>query len=171
MATRSNRRSGSAMIEFVLVGIPLIFVLISIFEIARGMWLYHTLAYSVKEGVRYTIVHGQNCWTPPNACRIQVRDIVNRVLNSGVGLVPEGLSLILVTQNDTVNCRPNVSAAGCTTNTTFWPFYPGNQPGLDVTITAQYPFRSAIAMFWPGSRPQRFGQFTFSASSRETIQF
>lgn len=68
MFSRGGRRGGNAMIEFVLVGIPLIFVLISIFEMARGMWLYHTLAYSVKEGVRYTIVHGQNCATAPNSC-------------------------------------------------------------------------------------------------------
>ena len=47
--------------EFTFVGIPIIFVLISIFEVSRGMWIYHTLAYSVKVGVRYASVHGINC--------------------------------------------------------------------------------------------------------------
>lgn len=177
MGARSNRRSGSAMIEFVLVGIPLIFVLISIFEMARGMWLYHTLAYAVKEGVRYSVVHGQNCWTAPNNCKVTVQDIARRVLDSGVGLVPEDLNMMLGAGNcngatglcsSQVTCNP---ATGCLADTNFWPAYPDNQPGLDVMFRVQYPFRSAIAMFWPGSRPQQFGLFTFSASSRETIQF
>jgi hypothetical protein len=171
MAIRRKRRSGSAMIEFVLVGIPLIFVLISIFEMARGMWLYHTLAYAVKEGARYTIVHGQNCWTAPNNCRITIQDIVRRIQRDGVGLLPEELSVILVSQNSTVTCTPNLKSSGCWTNVNFWPVYPSNQPGMDITITGSYPFRSALAMFWPGSKPQQFGVFTFSASSRETIQF
>ena len=58
---RNHRRGGSSLIEFTLVGIPLIFVLLSTFEMARGMWLYHTLAYAARQGTRYAIVHGVNC--------------------------------------------------------------------------------------------------------------
>ena len=47
---RSRGRTGSTLIEFTLVGIPLIFVLISTFEMARGMWNYQTLAYAVRAG-------------------------------------------------------------------------------------------------------------------------
>ena len=39
-----NRLRGSATIEMALVGIPIIFTLSSRFEMARGMWIYHTLA-------------------------------------------------------------------------------------------------------------------------------
>jgi len=171
MSSRRNRRGGNAMIEFVFVGIPLIFVLISIFEIARGMWLYHTLAHAVKEGARFTIVHGQNCWTAPNSCRVTVRDIVQRIQQQGTGLLPQELDIVLEAQNSKVTCSPDLVSSGCWTNTNFWPFYPGNQPGLDITINGRYPFRSAIAMFWPGTKPMQFGVFTFSASSRESIQF
>ena len=38
-----SRCGGQSLVEFTLVGIPLIFVLISVFEISRGMWMYHTL--------------------------------------------------------------------------------------------------------------------------------
>src|SRR5215471_18790761 len=57
---RNRQRGGSSLIEFTLVGIPIIFVLISTFEMSRGMWLYHTLAYAAREGTRYAIVHGVN---------------------------------------------------------------------------------------------------------------
>jgi Flp pilus assembly protein TadG len=40
---RKRTRRGSSILEFVLVGIPIIFVLISLFEISRGMWTYHTM--------------------------------------------------------------------------------------------------------------------------------
>ncbi len=63
--TRPKRR-GSATIEMTLVGIPIMFTLISIFEMSRGMWMYQTLAYSVKVGVRYAIVHGSSCDSTEN---------------------------------------------------------------------------------------------------------
>ena len=42
------------MVEMTMVGIPLIFMLLAIFEMSRGMWMYHTLSYAVKNGVRFT---------------------------------------------------------------------------------------------------------------------
>ena len=44
---------GSTLLEFTLVGIPVIFVLISTIEMARGMWMYHTLCHAVKEAARF----------------------------------------------------------------------------------------------------------------------
>jgi hypothetical protein len=64
------------MLEFVLIGIPVIFVLISIFEIARGMWTYHTMAYAVREGVRYASVHGKGC-ASPNTCQVTIGQITS----------------------------------------------------------------------------------------------
>ena len=61
------------MLEFVLVGIPLIFVILSIFEIARGMWTYQTLAFAVREGTRYAIMHGKGC-ASPNTCLLYTSD-------------------------------------------------------------------------------------------------
>ena len=63
---------GSTMLEFTLVAIPLIFVLISTFEIARGMWIYGTVANAVKEGTRFAIVKGADCATAPNACSAKI---------------------------------------------------------------------------------------------------
>ena len=62
---RSGEHGGSTFLEFVLVGVPVIFVMFSTFEMARGMWSYHSLAYAVREGTRYAIVHGASCSTDP----------------------------------------------------------------------------------------------------------
>ena len=69
---RRRQRGGSTVIEFTLVGIPMIFVFISTFEMARGMWIYHSLAYAVKEATRYASVHGASCTTSPNTCGVTI---------------------------------------------------------------------------------------------------
>src|SRR5690348_3325838 len=77
---RSSSRRGATTIEMTLVGIPLIFVLISVFELSRGMWMYNTAATAAREGLRFASVHGVNCvHVPPgipNACEVTANDIV-----------------------------------------------------------------------------------------------
>ncbi|HSB14661.1 MAG TPA: TadE/TadG family type IV pilus assembly protein [Bryobacteraceae bacterium] len=164
-----NKRRGDVMLEFTLVGIPLIFILISVVEMARGMWTYHTLAHAVKEGTRYAIVHGYNCSLAPNNCQVTVAQIAQRVREAGVGLMPNELRIELRSEGDTVLCS---TLDNCLTNNNFWPVYPNSQIGQRVTINGTYPFRSAIAMFWPGAGGgMNFGTFLLPASSTETIQF
>src|SRR5579864_8111966 len=86
MATRTGNRGGKATIEFTLVGIPLVFVLISTVEMARGMWIYHTLAHAVREGTRFTIVQGADCKLAANKCTVKVADIAGVIQNAAVGL-------------------------------------------------------------------------------------
>jgi hypothetical protein len=136
---------GNATIEFTLVGIPLVFVLISTIEMARGMWIYHTLAYAVKEGTRYAVARGQN-----NPVPTTYQNVCNAIVQAGTGLLPEDLTLRFTSLSGTkpylANACPN----------TPWP--PGNnagiidnQPGQTISITGYYPFASAISMFWPGA--------------------
>ena len=83
---------GNTIVEFTLVGIPLIFVLISIAEISRAMWAYTTVAHAVREGTRFAIVHGHNCEVAPNTCAgyATIGWIARRIRQGGVGLV-EGI--------------------------------------------------------------------------------
>jgi len=170
MRAHRDRRKGNTMVEFTLVGIPMIFILISVFEMARGMWVYHTLAYAVKEGTRYAIVHGENCTVDPNDCEITVGDVVTRIRQAGTGLIPGELNLTLRSVAGDVPCNPITTCLG---NTSMWP--PGgsgaNSVGQPITIIGTYPFRSALAMFWPGSTPVAFTMVNFPASSTEEIQF
>ena len=177
-----SKAKGNTVIEFTLVGIPVIFALISIFEMSRGMWMYHTLASAVKDGARFAIVHGNDCNLPPSNCAVRIRDISQRIRDYAVGIPPEEIQNVTFTSSTrTVTCATLAAclATGGEGNT----YWPAAAPGATaddggeaimgyVQITAQYPFRSALAMFWPGAgRGQNFGTFVFPASSREMIQY
>jgi Flp pilus assembly protein TadG len=177
---RQRRQSGNAMIEMTMIGIPIIFVLISIFEMARGMWIYHSLSHAVKEGTRYASVHGINCTTAPNNCGLFVSNIAAKIRDEAVGLESSRLQVRLC-----VNCGAN--AAGMTDDTGLqtidtllsrttvrWPDPTGTGKLLHnrITFTAQYPFDSALAMLAPmGGGQVRFGRFIFVATAAETIHF
>src|ERR1700683_692361 len=135
---RRRRGRGNATIEFTLVGIPLVFVLISTIEMARGMWIYHTLASAVKEGTRYAVARGQNNPTPTT-----YQNVCNAIVQAGTGLLPQDLTLNFTSLGGT---SPPYTANSCPS--TQWP--PGNnagiidnQPGQTISITAFYPFVSA----------------------------
>ncbi|MFB3826745.1 MAG: TadE/TadG family type IV pilus assembly protein [Bryobacteraceae bacterium] len=163
-----RRRKGSTVVEFTLVGVPLMFVLLGTFEMARGIWTYHTFSYAVKEGTRLAVVHGANCYVAPNNCPLTVGQIADRIRRSAVGLDQNETTLTFTSQNGgSITClMPN-----CLRNTTTWPPANSNNPGLDVQISGLYPFQTMVAMFWPGAGQMRAGTFQMPASSRERIQF
>jgi Flp pilus assembly protein TadG len=173
-----NLERGSTVIEFTLVGIPLIFVLISIFEISRAMWVYTTMAHALKEGMRFAVVHGNNCYVTPNSCGRTVRDIAVQIREQGVGLIPADLQNVrFITTTGTVTCATLQSCldAGDPGDRT-WPSSAPNDvganPGAPVEIRGVYRFPSALAMFWPGAGPGfTFGTLGLPASSRERVQY
>ena len=166
---RSNCRRGSSTLEFTLVGIPLIFVLISTFEMARGMWNYHTIAYAVKEGTRYASVHGINCSSSPNTCTVTIGQVTQKIVDAGIGLPTTQLRLTFTSLSGSVTCF----ASACLSNATVWPSSPGDAVGSSIQIDATYPFQSAISMFWPGAGAGvgGFATVNLPASSREAVQF
>jgi len=167
-----NERGGTTMIEFILVGIPMIFVLISIFEMGRGMWTYHSLAYAVKEAARYASVHGESCTTAPNSCGVTIGNIATVLKTAGTALIP---SQTTVTFTPASGSATTGTLSSLLSNNTAWP--PSSPSGTNsigqlITISAKIPFRSAMSMFWPGTRPQgAVGLVYFPASSTERIQF
>jgi len=169
MKRKRASEHGSSFLEFVLVGVPVIFVIFSIFEMSRGMWAYHSLAYAVREGTRYAIVHGANCATSPNSCTVTISQIATVIKNAGVGLDGSQLNLTFTPNTGSaVDCTMN----SCLTNTTQWPPASASAIGMTVTISANYPFRSGIAFFWPGSRPTgQFPAMNLPALSKDLIQF
>jgi hypothetical protein len=159
------------MVEFTMVGIPLIFVLISTFEMGRGMFIYHTLAYSVKEATRYAIVHGSGC-ASPNSCTVTLAQVSAKIRDASAGLDPAKMK-ITFTPTPTNNCTYLSNCLTKTNATTdVWPPAGSNAAGLDVRVSATYPFQSMIVMFWPGHRAvSGVGTFNLPAASRERIQF
>lgn len=170
MKTRSKEHGGSSFLEFVLVGIPMIFVLFSTMELARGMWTYHTLAYAIREGTRYAIVHGSNCATSPNSCTVTLGRIATVIHAAGTGLDTSKLTLTFTPNTGTAT---TCTLATCMTNSGTWPPAIASSPGMILSISARYQFRSAIAMFWPGTRADTgpFPAVYFPAASTDTIQF
>ncbi len=168
------------MLEFTLVGIPLIFALVSIFEMSRGMWMYHTLASAIKDGVRFAIVHGNDCNLTPSNCAVRVRDVAARIRDYAIGIPPQEIhNVTFVTRTRTVTCTTLADCLGAG-GSQYWPAAaPGGvvDDGGEamfgwVRISATYTFRSALSMFWPGAgRGQNFGTFVFPAVSEEMIQY
>ena len=185
MAPRhSARERGNALIEFTFVGIPHIFVLISIFEVSRVMWQWDTAAHAIREGARYASVHGNNCATLPNNCTTTILQIAQRISFQGAGVVPEDLVNVqfIWGEADGTPAFTCSTLAACLNGGGPAPSYwPGPAPGgtpvgggyflLPITIRAQYRMVSAISMFWPGSRPVSVGNFLLPVSSTEMIHY
>lgn len=193
---RRRSQLGATTIEMTFVGIPLIFILISIFEISRGMWMYNTAATAVREGVRFASVHGFNCINNPpavpNQCDVTANDVVTVIRNGlgnnlthGLNYGPTGAGAAGLNLNTTVltfssntvtfNCPliPTAPGADARCAQTWPPTTPvgENTVKSQITISLKTPFNSALAMFWPGSRPMQFGSTNLWASSSDTIQF
>lgn len=166
--SRRLGRLGQSLIEFTFVGIPLMFVLISIFEISRGMWVYHTLAHATKTAARYSIVHGQNCVAPAaNTCAVTIGTIAQQFQNAGVGLDLATTSINFIDNGGTVTC----TLSACLGNSTTWPTASGNAPSQVITIEATTPFKSAIALFWPGATPVNVAAVVLPARASERVVF
>ena len=174
IADRKRRSRGASILEFSMVGIGMIFVLLSFFEIARGMWTYQTMAYAVREGARYASVHGKDCappYSPSPGCQVTVSNIATVIRSAGPGIDANNTTVTLTPAagSATTDTLANLIANYTTTD---WPPTAGYSPGQTVQITATYPFRTFLAMFWMGRRPVNDSQvFTLGASSTETIQF
>ena len=168
IAKSRRRRRGSAMVEFVLVGIPVIFILISIFELSRGMWTYHTMAYAVREGVRYAAVHGKGC-ASPHTCQVTIGQITSVIKAAGAGLPP---STTVVTFTPASGSASSDTMANQLTNSAVWPPSTANTAGQNIKIKVKYPFRTFLAVFWTGAGGVNdSGVFNLGASSSAPIQF
>jgi Flp pilus assembly protein TadG len=170
---------GQSLVEFTFVGIPLIFVLISVFEISRGMWMYHTLAYSVRDGVRYASVHGYNCTNNGNTCAVTMSEVAAVIRNAAVGLDPASTNLNFytfptssTTKTQTGSqCTLDTTTNPCSATTTFPPPACNAPKACQVEIDITTPFNSALAMLWPGAKPVSFASGTLGATSADAVQY
>src|SRR5262249_31976998 len=131
-------RRGATTIEMTFVGIPLIFILISVFEMSRGMWNYHTMSYAVKIGVRYAITHVRNCDPDSgtfNAFTTSISAIAAKIQNASVGVIPlntkltftpgsaisSATSCYMGSSSASTVSGPYGSLVGCGSLTGIWP--------------------------------------------------
>jgi Flp pilus assembly protein TadG len=169
-----NRR-GSALLEFTLVGVPLIFACISTVEMARCMWNYHTLQYAVKTATAYASMHGATC-DPPNSCSVNVSDVVGVFQTTAMGIPANMVSIKLTSASSTVTCTLVSTCSSNASWSTRWPPAASgdNAIGQDIYIEADYSFKGAMAMFFPGAGSVSFGGasgFIFPGYSHQRILF
>jgi len=165
---RSQNCRGNALIEFTLVCIPLIFIVISLVELSRYMWAYHTLAYAVEKGARFAAVHGEECVNYSSLCPVTVAKVAAVIRGAATGLDSRQLNIVLRSPASSVSCTP---LNNCLGNAVRWPPSGDNSVGLAVQVAAVYPFRSAMSIFWPGAGKARVATVNMGASAREEIRF
>jgi Flp pilus assembly protein TadG len=165
MGARKGRK-GNAVIEFTLVAIPLIFIQISVVEICRGMWDYHSLAEAVKAATRAAATRGSDC--AGTGCAMTVGQIATTLSGFAAGMPASSLNVTLTSDAGTVTCNP---LSTCTSSSTVWPPAGGNTVGSDIIITGSYNFTSMLMMFAPGTNGMQFSGVTFSAKSRQMILY
>jgi Flp pilus assembly protein TadG len=84
--SRGERRRGAAMVEFSLGFLLFLSLLVGVFEGARLVWTYATLAHSVREGARFAAVRGH--WE--SASDTAIAELAK---SRAVGLNPADLSI------------------------------------------------------------------------------
>jgi Flp pilus assembly protein TadG len=161
-----HRRKGNALIEFTLVAIPLIFIQISIVEICRAMWDYHSLAQAVKAASRSVATRGAGC--AGNGCAITVGQIATTISAYAVGMPSSSLNVTLTSNAGNVTCNP---LSSCSRSSTVWPPAGGNSVGSDIIISGSYNFTSMLMMFVPGTNGMQFSGVTLTAESRQVLLF
>jgi Flp pilus assembly protein TadG len=166
MKAADKARRGNAMLEFTLCSIPLLFTIASVVQMALGMWNYHTLNEAVKVTTRTASVRGADCASL--SCAMTVGEITQMLETKGIGLLPASLNVTLTDANGAITCNP---VSTCTSSSTTWPRSGGNSTGQVVSISANYPFNTAISMFAPGSGGNGFQALTFYAISQQVIDY
>ncbi len=169
-ATGRKPAAGSAQVEFALIAVFIIFILISIFDMARGLWINHTVAEAVRDGTRYAIVRGARYSNPITGVRLPeatLGAVKNVVLRSAVGLVPAQLTLKFYSGAGEIKCDPDCSAS----ETSTWPPDGSATSGSEIGIHAEYPYNSMVVMFFPGAKGVQFGKFILGSTARERIVF
>jgi Flp pilus assembly protein TadG len=164
---RRGSRSGQSMIEFTLLGIPMLFITISVVGMSIDMWEFHTLAYATEMTARMVSVHGATCAANGNTCTIKVGDVAKFFATQSIALNPSSVVVTMTDGSGSTTCNP---VNNCNTNTTQFPAASANSVGSDVTITATYTLKNPFAMYWPPDTDASH-DYTGGAKSRQRIVF
>src|ERR1044071_6309935 len=168
---RRNTRRGSAMLEFVLSGIPMIFIWIGIVQMAIGMWHYVVLQHAVKTAGNYLAHHGSFYIAAGNNAP-KIQNGANVLSNAAIGIPANKITVTWkatpsVGSTTTVTCL----LSACKTDTTTWPPTAASFPGSVVTIKADYIYKSALSMFVPGRGSVRFSAPNLAGYTRQVVLF
>jgi Flp pilus assembly protein TadG len=159
---RSSRR-GTALIEFTLTGIPLIFLTVSTVAVALDMWQYSMLTYAVETTARYVTFHGASCTQNGNTCGTTVGNVATFFKKQALGANSQVTLTLTDTSGSTTCSSPFTS---CMSSVSAFPATTANGVGNDITVQATYAFNNPMAMFWRGN-----ATFNLGVTSTQRIVF
>ena len=158
--------------EFVLVGIPTVFLVLSVFEISMIMWQYHTLAEAVARVARYAAANGETCYGSGYSCGTTVGNIATAIKDQAVGILSANLTITLTANGSQIAQGTVDSFITPTLNTTDFPPDGANgAAGSQITIVASYPIPNPLFGYWPGGGVMAAKKYTLQATSTQEILF
>ena len=164
----SDPRKGQSLLEFALIGIPLIFMITCVVTVAIDMWQYDNLVYSAQSTARYVAMHGRSCIQDGTSCTLTVADVASYFSSHALALDPRKASVTLQSATSSTVCNP---LSSCSSNTSQFPQAVDNGINFDVTVKVTYPVTNPIAMFWPGGGVVGSSAFNLLGMSRQRIVF
>jgi hypothetical protein len=167
LARRQSARSGTALLEFTLLGIPMLCVTISIICVALDAWQLWSLSYAADSTARYISMHGATCAQNGNSCSITTGEVATYFENQASALSSGSVNVTLADGSGTTSCNP---VSTCASGSAQFPASSANSVGSDVTVQATYQLTNPITMFWGSSRTVN-NNYTVGAKSRVRIQF
>jgi len=166
---RRKRQAGSAILEFTLTGVPMIFVWISIVQMSIGMWNYHTLQYATKTAGEYVQVHGgTDGYCKTNTC--QVQNAATQLASAAIGLNPTLMNVTFYTVSSadhlTKTTVKSCTLNNCETDSTS---FPNEASGSEFAIQVEYQFKSALIMYGLQGRAVMFQNPWFPSYTHQVI--
>ena len=157
---RFGSRRGDALIEFTLMGLPIIFITTSIVAMGLDMFEFHNLAYATDSTARYISMHGAN------GSAITVGNIATYFEGQGISLSSGVVNLSLTNSAGTVTpCNP---VSSCEGSSTVFPDTSHNAEGTNITVSATYVLKNPIFLLWPPDTVPA-SDFTVGATSTQLI--
>jgi len=174
--SRNKRQRGGAMLEFALTGVPLMFIVICVIQMAIGMWHYHTLQFAVKEAGAYLSLHGSGTgYCKSNTCQIQ--NVATILKNDAIGIPAASITVtftpISSSDHATAGSAYSCTLSNCVTDTTVWPVSGYNSIGSEFEIKALYQWQNALGMvtFGAGASPVKFQNPWFPGYTHQIIEY
>jgi Flp pilus assembly protein TadG len=162
-----DRRRGDTLIEFTLVGLPILFVGIAIVECALGMYEYQSMANAATIAARYAASHGAGCESP-NTCTVTIATVANVIAAYTTIMSPSTLTVSFTDGSGTTTC----ALPTCETNSAQFPSSTSNAnlAGNPITISLQHVIKNPLPMYWPPTDKDDTG-YLLGANSVQVIQF
>ena len=158
-----RKQAGNALIEFTLAAIPLIFFMLSLVELSRGMWISAPWPTASRMAPASPPCMERAAPKLPAPAPYRWAPWATAIQQAAVGLDPGQFNLVPSSGGVSQSCAP---LSTCLASTTTW--RPANNSvGTALRISGSYPFRSSFMQFAPlnlGAESQEEVSFCHAAS-------